>query len=259
MAAIARETELWAALADPSQNFTLFVPTNRALQALPTARLRKLETQVALRATVFNYHVTRGVVIADDFRWVDALETLSGEWLPVGESADGHPTVGGAAITGASVTASNGVLFPLETVFWPVEVLNLQEAVAANPRLTELAHVIEIAGLQEVLTATEPHTFFAPANEAFAALTPEQTALLSNPETAHKILLYHLLEGHLTSEEAATLPWSLTLLEQPILCRTSGDLWTVNDAEVLVRDIRVANGTLHLVSEVLFPPVDLNP
>ncbi len=55
-------------------------------------------------------------------------------------------------------------------------------------KFNTLAKAIEVAGLQDALTAQGPVTIFAPTDEAFAKLPPEQLEALLKPENKDKLV-----------------------------------------------------------------------
>ena len=59
-----------------------------------------------------------------------------------------------------------------------------------------LYSALAAAGLADTLRGAGPFTLFAPTNEAFAEIPPEQLqALLANPAELGKILTYHVVAG----------------------------------------------------------------
>jgi len=59
-----------------------------------------------------------------------------------------------------------------------------------------LYSALAAAGLADTLRGAGPFTLFAPTNEAFAELPPDQLqALLADPAALGKILTYHVVAG----------------------------------------------------------------
>lgn len=243
-------------LADPARRWTVFAPANGAFAALSPERAARLQDPNLL-SNVLRYHLAPGAYPEEELARVERLDTESGEPLPVVGDAAETPLVGPARIMGASVPAANGVLYVVDTVLWPLAGQTLLEVVNSDWRLSELSRAVERAGLTDLLSEPGPYTLFAPTNEAFAALGQQEVQLLSNPKVLRSVLLYHIVKGLITEEEAANIEWTFSMLDQPLLCNVDGDLWEVNNSQITVYDLRVANGILPHVNEVLFPPIDL--
>lgn len=118
-----------------------------------------------------------------------------------------------------------------------------------------LAAALKAAGLADELRGAGPYTFFAPANDAFAALSEERLELLlSDAELLREVLEYHIIPGHI---EVADLIDAQTAIRSAsgsaVTLQRQGDALAINDAPVLIADVPVANGVLHLIDVVLFP------
>jgi transforming growth factor-beta-induced protein len=141
---------------------------------------------------------------------------------------------------------------PPTTVPLPADLVAL---LAADERFTTLTRLVQEAGLVDELQGPGPFTLFAPTNEAFEALPPEELeALEADREALASVLLYHGVPGRLT---AATLqPGPLpTLLEGlDVVIDKQGDVLTVNEIEIVEADLQADNGVVHVIESVLVPP-----
>ena len=99
-------------------------------------------------------------------------------------------------------------------------------------------------------------TFFAPTNDAFAALQPGQLdSLLADPTTLTPILQYHIVIDNVSASHLATLGTALSSTGLPITITVQSDgSVLVNDARVVQSDIPAANGVIHLIDKLLIPP-----
>lgn len=130
----------------------------------------------------------------------------------------------------------------------------VQTAVAADDFDTLVALVQE-AGLADDLSGPGPLTVFAPTDEAFAAVPEETLAeLQSDPEALRRVLLYHVVEGDVTSDQVAGLDAAETLAGPEIGFRMDGDSVFANDAQITQVDVLASNGVIHVVDAVLLPP-----
>jgi uncharacterized surface protein with fasciclin (FAS1) repeats len=112
------------------------------------------------------------------------------------------------------------------------------------------------AELVETLQSEGPFTVFAPTDEAFAAL-PEGTleALLADPEALKKVLLYHVVEGKVTSDQIVGMTTATSVEGSPIAISVKDDTVYLNDsAKVVTADVMASNGVIHIIDAVLLPP-----
>ncbi len=258
LASALQATDIWAMLADETRRLTLFAPVNSAFADLPPERVDQLQDPGTVRALLL-HHLWSGLYSESTLLTLTAARTELGETVVVIADQAETAQIGEARVLGGSVALANGIVFAIDQVLWPKTAQTLAELVNGDPRLTRLRRAVQRAGLAARLSETGPYTLFAPTDKAFAALTPEEAARLEEPAQLQQVLLYHLVAGDITAAAALDLAWSETLLEQPVVCVVQGNLWMINDAQVLVSDVPARNGRLHLISEVLFPPIDLTP
>ena len=143
--------------------------------------------------------------------------------------ADGEGSFGGMADDPAATAASN------------------------NPLLSTLVTAVTEADLVDTLNSEGPFTIFAPTNDAFAALPPEDLeAVLADKDLLTSILTLHVVAGQSLDAAALGEAGELeTFNGGPISFGADGT--TVNGANVLCSDVPVANGTVHIIDEVLMP------
>jgi uncharacterized surface protein with fasciclin (FAS1) repeats len=130
----------------------------------------------------------------------------------------------------------------------------IADATARNPQLTTLNRLIAEAGLADTLRGPGPYTVFAPSDEAFKGLKPEQLRALSQDKSKLKALLsYHVLPGRVTAAEAAD-GRTKTLEGGELALAKAGSFLTVEDAVVTQADLPASNGVVHVIDRVLMPP-----
>jgi outer membrane protein OmpA-like peptidoglycan-associated protein/uncharacterized surface protein with fasciclin (FAS1) repeats len=149
---------------------------------------------------------------------------------------------------------------------------SLAELVAGDPLFSELAGLVEVAELGGVdgLGGDGPLTVFAPTDAAFDAAFEELGAdafgaLTSDPELLRTLLLHHVVEARIASDELTS--GSLTMLDgtdvdvdADSLTFTSGSsVAGVADPDTQL-DIEASNGVVHAIDRILVPPgLDLSP
>ncbi len=131
-----------------SGNYTVFAPTNDAFNSLPAGQLSALKNNTSQLTQVLNNHIVRGEKSASDLATTNSLTTMEGGTLNItgvaGQVASGGAMSGGvmsggvaggmsggvagqgttsfmvnnASISG-STTASNGIIYAVNTVLMP--------------------------------------------------------------------------------------------------------------------------------------------
>ena len=133
-------------------------------------------------------------------------------------------------------------------------------AVAAGAgTFNTLLAAAEAAGLVEALRAEGPLTVFAPTDEAFAALPDGMVETLLKPENKKKlqaVLLYHVVEGEVASDQVVKLTSARSLQGDMIEIRVDDGTVYVDDARVIKPDVRASNGVIHVIDAVMLPPMD---
>jgi uncharacterized surface protein with fasciclin (FAS1) repeats len=145
------------------------------------------------------------------------------------------------------VEFEGGVIHIIDTVLTiPRDIV--ATATAAN--LTALAGAATQANLVETLQDAESITVFAPTNEAFAALGSLDGV---TEEDLANILQYHVVAG--------TVAYSSTLQDGTVETLNGESLQIsirdgsvfVNDAQVVIADVLISNGVVHVIDSVLSP------
>ncbi len=134
------------------------------------------------------------------------------------------------------------------------EMLDIVDTAIADGRFTTLVAAVEAAGLVDALKADGPLTVFAPTDDAFAAL-PEGTveALLADIPALTDVLLYHVVEGKVTSDQVVELTQAQTLQGQYVDIKVEDGKVMIDNAQVVITDIEASNGIIHVIDAVLLP------
>lgn len=127
------------------------------------------------------------------------------------------------------------------------------------------------AAVATALTGAGPLTVFAPTNDAFAALGDTLTDLLmpANQGRLTDILTYHVVAGEITADDLVFDPedlfsgesqhfWLTALNGDPIeVDVTPLGVLLNGGALVSIPDVYARNGVVHVIDQVLLPPMDL--
>lgn len=137
----------------------------------------------------------------------------------------------------------------------PPTPITISDTAAATPQLSTLTKLINDAGLTETLKAPGPYTVFAPTDDAFKAV-PAKTldALSKDKALLISVLTYHVVPGKVTSAEVKNGPVT-TVQGAPVSLYRSGSFVTVENAVVTTADLEASNGVVHIIDQVLIPPV----
>ncbi len=131
----------------------------------------------------------------------------------------------------------------------------VSETVAATPQLSTLNKLLGDAGLTETLKQEGPYTVFAPTDDAFKAVPAKTLEALSKDKALLiSVLTYHVVPGKVTSAEVKNGPVT-TVQGAPVSLYRSGSFVTVENAVVTTADVDASNGVVHIVDQVLIPPV----
>jgi uncharacterized surface protein with fasciclin (FAS1) repeats len=147
---------------------------------------------------------------------------------------------------------------------------NIVDALNKLGNFKTLLTAIKTAGLEEKMATRYPTTLFAPTDEAFKKLPPDNVAiLLQNPETLKELLLFHVHPGILNcTRNARTFNTALKDGEKAKQLVVKVTSWTEEvfivtgqeeHPKVTTRGIRCTNGLIHVMSEVMIPYEGTNP
>ena len=122
-----------------------------------------------------------------------------------------------------------------------------------------LLAAVEAAGLLEALDTEGPYTLLAPTDDAFLAtlaeLEMDATEALADIDFLTDILLYHVIDGVALERDVVDGMSVPTLNGAELSISVTEDGVVLNDsANVIETDILTANGVIHVIDSVLFPP-----
>ena len=137
------------------------------------------------------------------------------------------------------------------------------EAAEAAGQFTMLLKAVRQAGLEGKMKAPGPYTVFAPTDAAFAAMPPAVAKRLMDPANKAelgKVLSYHVLAGRLVTRDVAGKNAEVKALTgQGLVVDGRGAAPTVNGAKIVMADMPVSNGVVHVIDKVLLPPTPVQP
>lgn len=133
---------------------------------------------------------------------------------------------------------------------------NIVETAIDTESLSTLVAAVKAGDLVETLSGEGPFTVFAPTNEAFAALPEGTLEFLLKPENKEQlqaILTYHVVGGNIMSTDLKDGQTAGTVQGESITVDLSDGV-KINNANVVLADVKTSNGTVHVIDQVILPP-----
>lgn len=244
------QTGLTDALSGPGP-FTVFAPTDAAFEPESEVVAGLSEDQLT---SVLEYHVLAAQVASADLQPEQIVSGLNDEDLFI-TVTDGTVNINnGAVVIDEDIQASNGIIHAVDGVLLPDAFGTLVDNAQKRYFLTELVDAVVDAGLADTLSDPDAEfTVFAPTNEAFEAIADVAADL--TPEELADILLYHVVEGSIESEDLQPAQTVTTVNGAEITITTGEEGAFINgDTEITRVDAVGTNGVFHVIDSVLLPP-----
>ena len=130
-------------------------------------------------------------------------------------------------------------------------------AASNNPVLSTLVSAVSAAGLGDTLNGAGPFTIFAPTNDAFAKIPANtMSTVMADPSGAlTKILTYHVVSGNYDAADLVEMKTAETVEGDDVKVALDGDTVEINgQSAVICGNVKVGNGTVHIIDTVLMPP-----
>jgi len=219
--------------------FTVFAPTDDAFAKVPKETLEMLlkpENKEKLKA-VLTYHVVPGKVMAKDVVGLKGAKSLNGQRIDVKVDGD-KVSVDGANVVATDIACTNGVIHVIDSVILPASD-NIPAVATKAGKFSTLLAAAKAAGLVDALSGDKALTVFAPTDEAFGKLPKGTVESLLKPENKDKlkaILLYHVVEGRVYSEDALKAKSAATLQGGKVEITVKDGAAYVNGAKILATD-----------------------
>ncbi len=260
---------------DGAGQFTVFAPSNAAfatfmenngfanLEAIPVPLLREVLLNHVVSGRNLSTQLSTGYVKTLSKGTSSSTNTLS-MFLntSAGVMINGGLANGGAKVTTADISASNGVIHFVNGVIMMPTVLN---HAIANPDLSTLGSALtrpDQPDFAEILSGTGPFTVFAPTNNAFGSLLTELNvaSLADVPQpTLENVLKYHVVAGaNVLSSELTNDMIVTTFQTGTFTIQTPSSGAKITDANgrmsnIIAVDIQASNGIVHAIDNVLLP------
>lgn len=260
---VLEKAELGSTLSEKTNvSFTVFVPNNKAFEALPEGAVKTLlNTRNDDRLEeVFSYHVLGRAEPAFELEKYSTLQMTSGQWLAINYK---DKTIGGASFTGEVIPCSNGVIYIIDKVLTPTTD-DLFQALQKDGRFTLFTKAITASRQGKLYqNVHDNYTVFAPTDAAFRKLPANVIESLFLPENDER--LEDIIKHHISSEVysagksyggirlgvADITP--ISAFGQQLNFAVTGDSATIDGINITETDIPTANGLIHVVDSVILP------
>jgi uncharacterized surface protein with fasciclin (FAS1) repeats len=134
------------------------------------------------------------------------------------------------------------------------EMKSIIDLAVENGHFNKLVDALYATGIADMLKSGESFTVFAPVDDAFSTMTPQQiNELLTNKDELKKVLLYHLAMGEKLFSQFKCGQRVETLLGKSVKIKKDGSDVKVNDANVIQVDVLGYNGVIHIIDRVNIP------
>lgn len=133
---------------------------------------------------------------------------------------------------------------------------DIVDVAVENGSFGTLVAAVQAGGLVETLKSEGPFTVFAPTDEAFAKLPAGTVEMLLKPENKDKlvaVLTYHVVAGKVTAADVVKLDSANTVQGQAVTVKSNYGNVMINDAKVVMADVKASNGVIHVIDKVLLP------
>ncbi|WP_020210820.1 fasciclin domain-containing protein [Gilvimarinus chinensis] len=259
-------------LADESQTYTVFAPTDDAFAMVGEENINALLNDTQALEAVLLQHVVSGAELSS----IDAyaangtqVESASGANVLV-DIVDRMLTVGGAKVVTSDIYTTNGVIHVIDTVIvgdveLPAPPQSIVDVAMEAGSFSTLIAALQATGLDTTLADLDGEfTVFAPTDDAFAALGQDTIdGLLADTDALTDILLYHVIvDGEVLADAAIGVANS----DMPKIEMGNGDMAAlslsddslyVNTSMVAQPNVMADNGVIHAIDQVLMPPAEM--
>ncbi|EFX82642.1 hypothetical protein DAPPUDRAFT_302377 [Daphnia pulex] len=252
------------AMFSQSGQLTVFAPTDDAFAKLnPELRGRLLKGEGCVHSVV-EHHVLPNVICSTVIQGRARSTSLLGSSLLLERDLEGKLYVNGKQVITRDVVASNGVLHVIDGVLIPENARSFSQLLSSH-NLTELARLVEAAGMVPMLDSLTNATLFAPNNYAIRSIPDEvKQSWMTNPEKLKQVLMYHLVQPGVRQAGLANNQMVETGLKgQSVRMNFYQSMPFFNAAplrasvqcgSVLRWEQDACNGNVHIIDRVMIPP-----
>lgn len=132
---------------------------------------------------------------------------------------------------------------------------NILDTAASAGQFGTLLEALKRADLDIDLESAGPFTVFAPTDEAFERLPPQELeSLMRDKAKLRQVLAYHVAPGKLTYADVKSGDLTTVQGRSLAVSKEHGEI-LVDEAKVRESDIVASNGVIHAIDRVVTPPL----
>ena len=249
----------------PDMNYVILVPTDQAVERLPSQIVDSLERDPERLADLIDFHV-----LDTTFEYINTipdgqtLNTLNEKDILFNWHRNNTILTASGAVVLGGIQEENIALLIVDRVLYPTPG-DLLSIVSKSPILSNFTSLLRSAKLEQQLSLAGPYTLFAPSDFAFNQLDKRDLEFLQrNKETARRFLLRHICQPAIFTSSIALSNSTTTTpafvgpklvatnsLGEELTLRQKNDYFSVNDVNFSYADVAATNGVVHVIDGLL--------
>ncbi|CAG8979135.1 hypothetical protein HYALB_00000268 [Hymenoscyphus albidus] len=261
---LATQPELLKSIAE-TKDITILAPNNKAIETLLSTDAGKAAAaNPALVKAILQYHVLSGVFPSTAFSSKPAfaaslltdatyanvtggqrVKAVAPEGRPKGTVIISSGLLADSNVVVADVKFDGGVIHVIDEV---LTIPTAASVTAAAANLTALTGALTTANLVGTVDGLKDVTIFAPSNAAFEAIAATTAGL--SVQQLSSILTYHVVAGTVGYSSTLTNTKLKTVNGAELEIKVSGADVFVNQAKVIVADVLIAGGVVHVIDGI---------
>ena len=260
--------------------YTLFAPTDAALNALGTDTLQQLQANPTALRQIVLHHLVYGSYRTKELLATTSLRTALGKTITITPAGTTIRINDNINLVTSNIMAENGIVHLIDAIILPegqgfqpapppeqnapdvsvppvvdINRNTIYTVLKRDPQFSQFVALIEQTGQVNVLNLHGKFTAFAPTNAALATLTPEQLAMFKDEAVLRQFLLYHVVMGAYNTQGLMGDKWVTSTLNKGI--RVNGNnngIVLNNQARVVQTEKSADNGFIHAIDRPLTLP-----
>ncbi|KAL6098698.1 postn [Pungitius sinensis] len=191
---------------DQPGHFTLFAPTNEAMDKLSPGYLERIMGDKAVIAALVNYHLLNSIQCSEAVMSGSTYETAEGSTIEIGCDGDSLTVNGITMVLKKDVVTTNGVIHFIDQVLVPDSAKEGMELMGDSQ--STFSNMLYEEGFSAALGPKTEYTLLAPLDSAFTHEVTDQKLLkfiLQNHILKMKVTLSELYNGQMLETMAGKL------------------------------------------------------
>ena len=158
-------------LTKDGRQYTVIVPTDRAVGKLPLKIQSILNSEPTRLINLLEYHVIPGFIDTKTLNDNEMLTTINNRKIRFNKLDNGRVVMFSGAPVNRQSTEKNMQIISVDTVLYPPQG-SIQDLIVKSPLLKTLNEIIKTAQMEDELKNSSDITLFAPKDEAFKQMDP---------------------------------------------------------------------------------------